>query len=312
MHKIAILAHPDVALFELACAVELFALPRPEFDNWYEAHVVAFENTPITTDGGMHIRVQQISSLAAYDTVIVPSWSSSNPSVPAKLMRELHQHYARQGRILSFCSGAFLLAEMGLLAGRETTTHWKYADTFKQRYPELNYIENVLYTFDGQIGCSAGSSAAIDLGIELIRHDFGYEAANSVARRLVMSPHRQGGQSQFVETPVIKTNDQFATALDWAVKNLNKSISVDELAAEANMSRRSFDRKFKAAMGVSAKQWLIKKRLEHSKALLEQDKLSIKQIASASGFETDLTFRHHFKAKLGITPKQYQNCFAHK
>jgi len=235
MHKIAILAHPNVALFELACAVELFALPRPEFTEWYASSVVSFQHEPIQTDGSMSISVGQITSLSPFDTVILPSWPSSKTDIPKKLRTELNKHHKQGGRILAFCSGAFLLAEIGLLKNREATTHWKYASTFKQRYPEISYLENVLYSFDGQVGCSAGSSAAIDLGIELIRHDFGYEAANSVARRLVMSPHRQGGQSQFVETPVMKTNNQFAVALEWAMKNLNTTITVDQLASRANM-----------------------------------------------------------------------------
>jgi len=312
MPKIAILAHPNVALFELACAVELFALPRPEFDEWYTTQVLTLNDSTIKTTGNITLTVKQTPSLSDFDTVIIPSWSTTNLQIPENIKHELINHFENKGRVLSFCSGAFLMAELGMLENRDATTHWRYADKFKKRYPSISYIENVLYTFDGQIGCSAGSSAAIDLGIELIRHDFGYEAANTVARRLVMSPHRQGGQSQFVKAPVMKSNNQFTSSLEWAIKNLDKAITVDQLAAEANMSRRTFDRKFKAALDLSPKQWLIQRRLELAKSLLEKDKLSIKQVSLASGFETDLTFRHHFKAKLGITPKQYQNCFSHK
>ncbi len=311
-HRIAILAHPSIAFFELGCAIELFALDRPEFGDWYQTEVVTLEEGPIAATGGVSLNLKQVRSLKQYDTLVIPSWSVNSRDIPPRLARQVKTHYSDKKRILTFCSGAFLLAELGLMKNHRAVTHWKYIERFRQQYPEIELVENVLYTFDGQIGCSAGSSAAIDLGIEVIRHDFGYAKANAVARRMVMSPHRVGDQAQFVETPVIKVSNHFQSALDWAIENLNAAINVDDLALRANMSRRTFDRKFKAAYGTSAKQWLIQQRLALSKRLLESEHINIQQVAVASGFESDLSFRHQFKQKLGITPKQYRACFAYK
>jgi AraC family transcriptional activator FtrA len=210
---------------------------------------------------------------------------------------------------VSFCSGAFLLAELGLLDGRKATTHWRYAEFFKARFPSVHYVDDVLYVYDGKIGCSAGSAAALDLGIEIIRQDFGYKIANQVARRLVLSAHRQGGQSQFVETPVLQSPGQFAKALDWALKHLSEAIDVNNMAERANMSRRTFDRKFRSSLNQSPKEWLTTQRLNLAKELLEMETANVEKVASLCGFESAITFRHHFRKNIGVSPGQYRKQF---
>ena len=309
MSKIAILASADVALFELACAVELFGLARPEYEHWYDCEVVSFEPGLQQATCNVQLQVKTIKQLGAYSTLIVPNWPTSPQQVDSILARELKKFHQAGKRILSFCSGAFLLAELGLLDGRRATTHWRYAEQFKSRFPRVSYVEDVLYIYDGQIGCSAGSASGIDLGLEIIREDYGHKVANQVARRMVLSAHRSGGQSQFVDQSVSSRPDQFAQSLDWALKNLSQSIDIDTLARTAKMTRRTFDRKFKASLNQSPKTWLTQQRLNKAKELLEERKLNIEQIADQSGFETATTLRHHFKRCLGISPTQYRSQF---
>ncbi|MDP1932648.1 MAG: helix-turn-helix domain-containing protein [Gammaproteobacteria bacterium] len=309
MTRVAILSYNYTAFFELGCAVELFALPRPEFDNWYQTEVISFESGPLTVTGGMQILPRVVTSLDDYDMLVIPSWSSSQPEVPEVLQREVVNLRARGGRLLSFCSGSFLLAEIGLLDGLQATTHWRYAEKFKARYPRVSYVEDVLYVYDGRIGCSAGSAAGIDLGIEVIRGDFGYEVANQVARRLVIAAHRSGGQAQFVETPIIEKPNQFAAALDWAIANLDKPIDIDQLAERARMARRTFDRRFRASLGMTPKDWLTRQRLQMARGLLESSNHPMDVIAGKCGFDNAMTMRHHFRRLMQLSPGQFREQF---
>lgn len=317
MHKIAILSYDGAALFELGCAVELFGLPRPEFKPWYQCDVVSFDAGPLKTTGGLFLSVIQTESLQDYDCIIVPSWSTEITPPPAQLAKEVRDFHRAGKRILSFCSGAFLLADLGLLDGRKATTHWRYAQQFQKRFCTVDYVEDVLYVYDGQIGCSAGSAAAIDLGLEVIRRDFGHQIANQVARRMVLSPHRKGGQSQYVESPVLETPGQFTEALDWAIANISSNFSINTLAARANMSRRTFDRRFRSAFNLTPKEWLTNQRLIVAKQLLEGAASNIEgavsnieKIASLAGFDNATTLRHHFRKSIGIAPSQYRDQFA--
>ena len=306
--RVAVLSYSDVALFELASAVELFGLPRPEFKRWYQCDVISFETQPLPTTAGLQLVAKPVDSLEPYDMLVIPSWPTKS-SAPVQLAEQVQQFAAQGKRIISFCSGAFLLAELGLLSGREATTHWRYAEAFKQRFPDVTYRDNVLYLYDGRVGCSAGSAAGIDLGLEIIRQDHGYAVANQVARRLVVSPHRQGGQAQFVETPVLAVPNQFAEAIDWALSHLDQPIDIDALATRARMSRRTFDRKFRGSFDMSPKHWLVQQRLEKAKRLLEEGPHNVERIATQSGFDNATTLRHHFRKLLGISPRQYRQQF---
>jgi AraC family transcriptional activator FtrA len=307
--RVAILVDEDVALFELGCATELFALPRPEMPNWYETEVVSFNDRRLRATGGLWLQPKVVSGLSEYDMLIIPSWPI-NRSVPAEIEQAVKNFSVSGGRILSFCSGAFFLGELGLLDGRSGMTHWRYAEQFKMRFPMTEYVDDSLYVFDGTFGCSAGSSAAIDLGIEVIRHDFGYQVANQVARRLVLAAHRGGGQSQFVEAPIPKQSKHFSETLDWAIQHIDQKIDVNILAEKANMTRRTFDRSFRIILNMSPKEWLIQMRIVRAKSLLESTRQNIDNVAYSSGFETAMAMRHNFRKHLGLSPTDYRKQFS--
>jgi AraC family transcriptional activator FtrA len=309
MLKVAILAFEQIATFELACAIEIFALPRPEYDNWYHAEVVCFEKGLLAATGGVNISAKTIQTLDHYHTLVIPSWNTRNNHVRLDMAEQINSFSKRGGRIVCFCSGAFLLAQLGLLQNKSATTHWRYSEIFKQRFPLVNLMNDVLYTHDQNISCSAGSAAALDLGIDIVRQDFGHEIANQVARRLVISPHRQGGQAQYIETPVTKNTGAFSRTLDWAIKHLNQPLSVDDLAKQANMSRRTFDRHFKRSIGLSPKAWINQQRVNLAKQLLEIEDLSIEQLAAKVGYDNGITLRFNFNKYVGVAPSQYQSQF---
>ncbi|MCO1335909.1 helix-turn-helix domain-containing protein [Microbulbifer sp. OS29] len=310
--KVAILAHRQVSLFELGCATELFCLPRPELSELYSGEIVTFAEENALATGGLALACRQVESLMEYDLLVIPCWSTATQPQDAyleRVSRELAEFAAAGRQILTFCSGAFLPAELGLFDGRQATTHWLYADHFRERFPKVEYVGDVLYVWEGSLACSAGSTAAIDLGIEFLRRNHGYELANSVARRLVMAPHRRGSQAQYVEMPVAKRPDHFSAALDWAIVNLDGAIKIDDLAQRAHLSRRSFDRKFRQSMGIAPKEWLIQQRLRAVQKALESGKESVDRAAQMAGFESSATLRHHFRRAFGISPSEYQRQF---
>lgn len=309
MHRVAILTYNNAALFELGCAVELFGLARPEFEHWYKCQVISFSQGPFSFIAGLEINSKCIKSLKPFDLLVIPSWPTGDAEIPDVMASAIKKFYRDGKRIISFCSGAFLLAELGLLNGGKATTHWRCADSFKEKFSDVEYVDDVLYLYNGRIGCSAGSSAAIDLGIEVIRRDFGYEIANTVARRLVLSAHRKGGQSQFAETPVANESSQFSQALDWALRHITKPIDIELFASKANMSRRTFDRKFRANLNLTPKEWLTHQRLNLAKELLEKHPYGIEKVAELSGFENATTMRHHFRKELGVSPSVHREQF---
>ncbi len=314
MINVAILAYDNLAVFEFGCAMEIFGLERPEFDDWYRTEAVGLGADIVTARCNLRISCRNVENFDGYDQLVIPGWcvnEISRVDRHTELIEAIIRFYRRGGRILSLCTGAFLLAEAGLLDGRQVTTHWRYADMFIEMYPDITFLENVLYVYDGRIGCSAGSAAALDLGLEVVRQDYGHDKANQVARRLVIPPHRSGGQAQFVETPMIENQSHFASTLDWAIKRLNTPLDVDMLAEKANMSRRSFDRHFRASLGMSPKEWINRQRLHLAQKLLVDDNISIERIAQQSGFETAMNMRHHFRKTFGISPSQYQAQFTH-
>lgn len=307
--KVVIVVAEQVSLFELASAVELFALPRPEFDNWYTTEVVAFGSTAFPGLCETGFVCKQVSELPECDLLVIPSFPVSVTQIDAALRQAVLQHYNGGGRVISFCSGAFLLAELGLLNGRIATTHWRYAQMFKQRFPQVTYQEDILYHYDGVVGCSAGSAAGLDLGIEVIRQDYGYHVANSVARRLVLPAHRNGGQSQFIEKPLPQTKSSVSQALDWAVKHLSPELTIEDIASKASMTRRTFDRHFKKHYHMTPLEWLQARKLEVAKSLLETTQLGLEHIAERAGFDNAITLRYNFKKYLSISPSEYKATF---
>ncbi|WP_342807986.1 helix-turn-helix domain-containing protein [Alteromonas sp. M12] len=309
MHHMAILVTDNFPVFELGCALEVFSLPRQEISPWYKCDVISFDGKLLTSSTGLLMQVNEVTELLHYDILLIPGWDTDSRKIKLALAEQIVAFHSLNKRIITFCSGAFLPAQLGLLNHCKATTHWRYAELFKQRFPMVEYVDNVLYTQQDNVYCAAGSAAGLDLSLEIVRQDYGHEVANIVARRLVISPHRAGGQAQFVETPMPQKHHRFAKTLQWSIKMLNTISKVDDLARHANMSRRSFDRHFKASVGMPPKEWLNQQRIRLAKELLEHDRLSMDELASRVGFDNTVTLRFNFHKFVGISPSEYQQQF---
>lgn len=308
-----VLAYDGLCTFEFGVAVEVFGLPRPELGpNWYRFAVAALDAGPLHAMGG--IRVEADGGLDLLDQaniIVIPGWRGAREPVPERLVSALRRTDARGARILSICSGAFVLAAAGLLNGRRATTHWRYASTLADLYPDIQLVPDVLYVDEGNILTSAGSAAGIDLCLHLVRRDFGPEAANSVARRLVVQPHREGGQAQFIEAPVptAREGSRLAPLLDHLRETLAEDHSLSSMASRAGMSLRTFLRRFQAMTGNTPGEWLLMERLTRSRDLLERSSLPVEEVATLTGFGSAATLRHHFRQRLGLSPASYRARF---
>jgi AraC family transcriptional regulator, transcriptional activator FtrA len=311
-HRVVALAYPGVALFELSAVVEVFGLSRPELDVpwWYAMDVCAITPGPQKTSGGMAIQVDQgLDAMETADTVIVPCWPVDD-DVPAAVTTALLAAHDRGSRLVSICSGAFALAATGLLDGRRAATHWLYADKLAQRYPRVNVDPAVLYVDDDRLLTAAGSAAAIDLCLHLVRKDHGASVANQVARRLVVAPHRDGGQAQYMDQPVASDDDsRIHEVIGWLDADIARTVSVADLAARAHLSVRQFSRRFVQVTGESPIGWLINRRVAASLRLLESGDDPIDKVAGMVGFVTVTTFRHHFRLRMHTSPTAYRRAF---
>ena len=310
-HLVATVVQPGNHPFELAVACEVFGLERPELGvRWYD-FVVCGERRrvdlgPFTIEAPAGLEV-----LDAADTIIIPAQIPDLGTSPA-LVGALQAAYERGARLVSFCSGAFALAEAGVLDGKRATTHWMYAARLAAEYPAVDVVPDVLYVDDGQVLTSAGTAGGIDLSLYMVRCDYGSAIANKVARRMVMPPHRDGGQAQFVDQPVPDSDDANALGptLDWIVDNLAEPITVEVMAAHALMSCRTFMRRFRAATGTTPLRWLLQQRVAHARDLLETTDLPVDRIASSCGFGTAANLRVHFLRTVGTSPSAYRRTFA--
>ena len=307
------LAYDGLCTFEFGLAVEVFGLPRPEMGpDWYRFAVAAVDPGPLTATGGVRLMVDGgLDLLERAGTVVVPGWRGVEAPVPAALSAALRRAHGRGARLVSICSGVFVLAAAGLLDGRRATTHWRYAAALGARHPAVTVDPDVLYVDAGQVLTSAGSAAGLDLCLHLVRRDFGAAAANQVARRLVVPAHRDGGQAQFIERPVPRPSGQarLGPLLDEVAAHLDQPHSLARMAARAGMSLRSFLRHFRAATGMAPGEWLLAERLRRARDLLEAGDSGIEQVAVACGFGTAATLRHHFNRRLGISPAAYRARF---
>ncbi len=309
MHCIKTLAYNGLCTFEFGIATELFALPRPEFPAWYSFQTIALE-PDIRAMGGLRIEAEgALSDLQEADTVILPGWRNPAERPPQALLDALQKAHNNGTRLFSICSGVFILAAAGLLNGKRATTHWRYTDALQRRYPEILVQPGVLYVDDENILTSAGSAAGIDAGLHLIRQDFGNAIANAVARRLVLPPHRDGGQAQFIPSAQPRTGQPMAALMQWARQNLSRPLSVKALAEKAGMSERSFQRRFRAEVGAAPMAWLQRERLFHAQSLLETTKAPLAEIARLSGYDSLDTFRIAFKRTLETSPAAYRARF---
>jgi len=308
------LAYEGLCTFELGVVVEVFGLPRPEMGpDWYRFAVASLEPGPMRAMGGLTVAVEGGADLLSRaGTVIVPGWRGTDEPVPDAIAAAIRDAHRRGARILSLCSGVFVLAAAGLLSGRSATTHWRYLDALARRHPDIRTVPDVLYVDEGQILTAAGSAAGIDLCLHLIRRDFGPRAANAVARRLVVAPHRDGAQAQIVEGPVPRAHEgaRLSPLLDRLRRALDHPHTIGAMAAAVGMSDRTFLRRFKAMTGTTPAEWLREERLRRARELLETTLQPIEAIAAACGFGSSATLRHHFRERLGTSPNAYRRRFA--
>jgi len=310
-HTVVVPVMPGAHAFELGVACEVFGLARPELGvDWYRFVVCSVEGGPVDL-GGFHLDTPHgLDALDEADTVVVPV-CPPDPGAPPALALALHRAYERGARLVSYCSGAFALAAAGVLDGRPATTHWMYAARLARDYPAVDVRPDVLYVDDGQVLTSAGTAAGIDLSLHIVRRDYGTEVANYVARRMVVPPHRDGGQAQFVEQPVPKGDDAsvLAPTLDWIVDRLHDPLTVEQMAAHAMMSTRTFMRRFRAVTGTTPLRWLLQQRVAHARRLLEQTDEPVERVAQACGFGSATTLRMHFQRFVATTPTDYRRTF---
>lgn len=309
-HRVVALAYDGLCTFEFGVAVEIFGLPRPEMgERWYRFAVAAVDEGELRATGGIRLMTDgSMSLLSEADTIVVPGWRSIDSPVPPDLCQALVAAHARGCRIISICSGVFVLAAAGLLNGRQATTHWRYTDQLRARFPLIEVIDDVLYVGAEGVMTSAGSAAGIDLCLHLVREDFGIDAANIVARRLVVSPHRDGGQAQQIVRPVAKARESQRLGLlfDFLHQNLAANHTVASLAERAGMGSRTFLRRFEDTTGKTPARWLLDERLLRATQHLTHSRLSVEQIAELCGFANASTLRHHFRQQYALSPLQYR------
>ena len=309
---VAILAYDGLCTFEFGIAVEIFGLPRPEFEfPWYRHCIVGLDDGPMRAMGGIQVLADAgLERLAEARTIIIPGWRDRAEAPPERLLTALHEAHERGARLVSICSGVFVLAASGLLDGRRATTHWRYAEELARRFPAIDVDPDVLYVDAGLLISSAGSAAGIDACLHLVARDFGTQVANSVARRLVMSPQRAGGQAQFIPAPVARApRNDLSALMQWARQHLHEPLEVSQLARRAAMSERTFLRRFTEATGMTPKAWLQHERLARARELLESGTDGSERIAELCGFRSVESFRVAFRNAVGLPPSAYRERF---
>jgi len=314
-HKVVAVAYDRLCTFEFGCVVELFALPRPELTvPWYEFAVCAAERGPIRATGGIRLIVPQtLCALDSADTIVIPGWRSPQEPPPPPLLAGLRRAFERGARLASICSGVFVLAAAGVLDGKRATTHWKYVAQLAARYPRIRVDMNALYVDEGRVLTSAGSAAGLDMLLHLVRRDHGAKIANQVAQRLVIPPHRDGGQAQFVPRPLeADERGRLARLMDYIRAHLAAPHAIGSLAARAAMSPRTLQREFAVATGQAPYEWIVGERIERAKELLETTRLTAERVAARVGMGSAESLRHHFRQRVGTTPAQYRRRFSRR
>ncbi len=308
---VAVVAFNQITPFHLSVPCVVFGDKKPNAPE-FDLRVCSVEPGPLSTTVGFSLNLDHgIEAIHQADIVIVPSWRNPNERPDKELLEALQQAYTRGAQIVGLCLGAYVLAEAGLLDGHKATTHWAYAQDFAQRYPQIDLDADVLYIDSGQLITSAGTAAGIDCCLHMLREQYGAESANSVARLLVVPPHRQGGQAQFIDLPLPSTtsDSRLAELIDWVRANLNQPHDLDSLAEKALMSRRTFTRHFKSLTGTTVTQWLLNERLAFCQRLLESTEQSIEQISELAGFGSPVSMRLQFRKAFGVSPKAWRQTF---
>ncbi|MDF2713056.1 MAG: AraC family transcriptional regulator [Nonomuraea muscovyensis] len=311
-HRVTMIVDEGSNPFEMGVATELFGLRRPELDRpWYDftlsaaAPALRMHAGLFTLSG-----VNGLEAVDDADTVIVPNRPDPLVRPPQAVLDAVRRSAGRGARLVSFCTGAFVLAEAGVLDGRRATTHWRWADTFAARHPGVRLEPDVLFVDDGDVLTAAGSAAALDLGLHLIRRDHGADVVNAVSRRLVFAAHRDGGQRQFIERPVPDAPDtSLAPLLAWAQERLDRPLTVADLAAQAAVSPATLHRRFAAQLGTTPLAWLTTERVVLACRLIERGEQGLDRVARLTGLGTAANLRTRLRRQTGLTPTAYRRRF---
>jgi len=312
--RVAVIAYDGMTPFHLSVPCLVFSgRPGADARARFELTVCgAGPEAPLATSAGFGIVPRHgLEALAGADIVVMPSWHDDCRPAPPRLLDALRAAHRRGACIVGLCLGAFPVAEAGLLDGRGATTHWLAAAELARRHPRVRVDPEVLYVDEGDVLTSAGVAAGLDCCLHLLRRLCGADAANHVARMLVVAPHRQGGQAQFIERPlpVSSSDGRLSAVLDWVTRHLAQEHAIDDLAQRAAMSRRNFTRHFRQATGTSFKQWLLAQRLAHARWMLETGDAAVEVVAQEAGFGSALSLRQHFRAALQTSPGAYRKAF---
>ncbi|MFC8426872.1 helix-turn-helix domain-containing protein [Streptomyces sp. NPDC057236] len=309
MDTVALAVTDGMLHFELALAQEVFgSAPDGVTGPWYD--LVVCGPGPVRAGRFLLLPDHGLDRLPRAGTVIVPGWADIDEAPPAELVDAVRAAHEAGARLVSLCTGAFVLAAAGLLDGLRATTHWAHTRALADRHPKVEVDPDVLYVDNGSVLTSAGKAAAMDLCLHLIRLDRGSATANKVARRLVVPPHRDGGQAQFITAPVpAPGHHPLADLLPWVLERLDQPLTVEDLARRARMSSRHLGRHFRATTGTTPLQWLLTQRIRRAQELLETTDDSVDAVAAATGMGTATTLRRHFNRAVGLPPHAYRRTF---
>ncbi|MBA6118038.1 transcriptional regulator FtrA [Pseudomonas putida] len=314
-HLVVALIYNQLCTFEFGCTVEVFALQRAELGvPWYDFGTHAVDDGPIAAAGGITITPSASADLLERaDTIIVPGWRGVESAVPDSLIQDLRAAHARGARLCSICTGAFVLAAAGLLDGHKVTTHWRFADLLASRYPQLTVLPNELYVDEGSLVTAAGSAAGLDMMLHLVRKDHGSRVANMVAQRMVVPPHREGGQSQYATRQLVSSSDApISRVMEWVRNDLQRRITVKDMADKAGVSTRTLHRSFMHSTGLTPCDWLLGERVAYARELLESPKIRLTEVVEKSGFGSEESFRRHFRNLVGVNPTRYRRQFVQR
>ncbi|WP_425839837.1 GlxA family transcriptional regulator [Streptomyces fractus] len=315
-HRVVALLNPPQSPFELSCATEVFGTAPPGEPPRYSVTICAEHPGPLRTTAGYEMLVDAgLEALEQADTVIVPGWQPPGAPASPAVIAALRTAHRRGARTVAICTGAFVLAQAGLLDGRRATTHWRRTAQLAAAFPEVDVDQEVLFVDHGDVATSAGTGAGIDLCLHLVRADHGAAYAAQIARSMVLPPHREGSQLQYAAPSArpapAKADESLAPLLEWATARLDTRLTLDRLAEHAGLSGRTLARRFTEQLGTSPGQWLLDQRIDAARVLLEQTDLPVEAVAARVGLTSAVNLRRRFRAQLGTTPGAYRRVFGH-
>jgi transcriptional regulator GlxA family with amidase domain len=311
MHRVSVLVIPPVPLFDISVPGLILGNVRVNDRPGYEVQLCTTEPGWLTTFDGVRLEIGRgLRALRHADTLIVVGAGARDGALPAPVRKALERADEKYARVASICTGAFALAEAGVLDGRRATTYWVYSEQFRRRFPNVKLSPDVLFAEDGNVVTSAGVAAGIDMCLHLVAQDYGAAVANETARQAVVPPTRSGGQAQFIQRPVVmEPRSQLRRLREWTLANLQRTLSLADLATRAHLSERTLTRRFRQETGTSPLQWLLQQRIDRARQLLETTSMPMDRIASHSGLGDADSLREHFRRRLGISPSAYRASF---